>query len=135
MAAFRRIRPYKTFAVAMDGARTRVQAHEIVLERPVGIDLELDLAPHPGFRGLVAFSTFRGSSLLIEPGASNVAYLFIEDWPIGDRRRKTSRRNSRGTLGHVYLVDSRGEKRPTADRTFVVRARHHRHLHRPRIMP
>ncbi len=120
MAAFRRIRPYKTFAIANDGSRVRIHAHELVLERPVGVDLEVNLAPHPGFRGRVSFGTFRGSALLIEPGASNVAYLFIEDWPVGDRRRKKSRSNARGTLGHVYLVDGRGEKRATPHRAFVI---------------
>jgi hypothetical protein len=31
-----RIRPYKTFLVDDDGKRTRLDAHEIVLERPIG---------------------------------------------------------------------------------------------------
>ncbi|NUP08804.1 MAG: hypothetical protein HOW73_22380 [Polyangiaceae bacterium] len=121
MPTFPRIRPYKTFAVAADDTRTPVRTHELVLERPVGVDLEINLAPHPGFRGQVSFSTFRGSSLIIEPAASNVAYVFIEDWPVGDRRRKIgSKLNSRGTLGHVYLVDGRWLKQATDDRTFAV---------------
>ena len=127
MAALQRTPPYKTFAIAEDGARTRIEAHEIVLERPAGIDLELNLAPPPAFRGLVAFSTFRGRGLLIKPGASNLAYIFVED-RIGDRPRKTSRRDSQGRLGHLYLVDSRGRKQPTADRTFVVQLAPRREL-------
>ena len=39
------IRPYKTFLVDDDGKRTRLDAHEIVLERPIGVDLEISLAP------------------------------------------------------------------------------------------
>jgi hypothetical protein len=64
---FPRIRPYKTFLVDDDGKRTRLDAHEIVLERPIGVDLEINLAPHFRFRGRVSFSTFRGSCLVLEP--------------------------------------------------------------------
>ena len=32
-----RIRPYKTYAVDDEGARVRVDTHELVLERPVGV--------------------------------------------------------------------------------------------------
>jgi hypothetical protein len=91
-----------------------------VLERPLGVDLEVNLAPHPNFRGRLTFSTFRGSSLILEAGSAGDVYVFIEDWPIGDSRRKRSRRHSRGTLGHVYLVDSRGQKNVTPERTFTV---------------
>jgi hypothetical protein len=67
-----RIRPYKTFLVDDDdGKRTRLDAHEIVLERPIGVDLEINLAPHPRFRGRVSFSTFRGSCLVLEHEAGN----------------------------------------------------------------
>jgi len=117
---FPRIRPYRTFAVDTDGARRRVDTYELVLERPVGVDLEINLAPHPGFRGFVAFSTFRGSALLLEAGGGNVLYLFMEDWPRGDRRRKDERRGKRTPPCHVYTVDGRGEKNPTPDRRFAV---------------
>lgn len=121
MGPFPRIRPYKTFVPSGGGSRVPVAAHEIVLERPVGVDLEINLAPHPTFRGQVSFSTFRGSSLLLEAGSSGHAYVFIEEWPVGDRRRKVSRRRySRPTLGHVYLVDPRGAKKITEGRTFVI---------------
>jgi hypothetical protein len=122
MVNFRRIHPYRTFVLSEDGSRTPVAAHEIVLERPIGIDLEINLAPHPVFRGQVSFSTFRGSTLLLEAGSSGHAYLFVEDWPVGDRRRKVvGRRHSRPTAGHVYLVDALGEKRSTPARTFVIK--------------
>lgn len=130
MVNFPRIRPYKTFALSNAGERTPVAAHEIVLERPVGVDLEINLAPHPNRRGEVSFSTFRGSSLLLEPASSSDAYVFIEDWPVGDRRRKvTSHRYSRPTLGHVYLVDARGQKHPTPERTFAVQIADQAELH------
>jgi hypothetical protein len=129
MANFPRIQPYKTFALSEDGARTPVTAHEIVLERPVGVDLEINVAPHPVFLGRVSFSTFRGRSLLLEAGSSGDAYIFIEDWPVGDRRRKASRRrHSRTTSGHVYVVDARGEKRTTDARTFVIQTSPHYEL-------
>ena len=117
---FPRIRPYKTFLVDDDGKRTRLAAHEIVLERPIGVDLEINLAPHPGFRGWVTFSTFRGSCLLLEPEAGSGLYLFIENWPRGDRRRKEDRRRKRTPLCHVYAVDARGEKTAISARSFVV---------------
>ena len=117
---FPRIRPYKTFLVDDDGTRTRLDAHEIVLERPVGVDLEINLAPHPHFRGRVSFSTFRGSGIVLEPAAGNGLYLFIEDWPRGDRRRKEDRRRTRTPLCHVYAVDARGEKTAIAKRSFAI---------------
>ena len=119
MKQFPRIRPYKTFVVDDDGTRTRLDAHEIVLERPLGIDLEINLAPHPNFRGRVSFSTFRGSCI-VEPAASNGLYLFIENWPRGDRRRTKDRRRTRTPLCHVYAVDARGEKTAIAARSFAI---------------
>jgi hypothetical protein len=121
--AFPRIRPYKVYALGPDGSRSRIQAHELVLERPLGIDLEINLAPHPNFRGLVTFSTFRGS-LLVEPACGDLLYLFIEFWPRGDRRRKRDRRRARTPLCHVYRVDSRGEKQPIPDRRFAIELAH-----------
>ncbi len=117
---FPRIPPYKTFLVDDDGKRVRLDAHEIVLERPIGVDLEINLAPHPRFRGHVGFSTFRGSCLVVEPGAGNGLYLFIENWPRGDRRRKEDRHRKRTPLCHVYAVDARGEKTSISARSFVV---------------
>jgi hypothetical protein len=117
---FPRIRPYKTFLVEDDGRRTRLDAHEIVLERPSGVDLEINLAPHPRFRGRVSFSTFRGSSIVLEPEGGDALYLFVENWPRGDRRRKADRRRERTSLCHVYAVDARGEKTAISARSFAV---------------
>ncbi len=117
---FPRIRPYKTFLVDDDGKRTRLDAHEIVLERPIGVDLEINRAPHPRFRGWVSFSTFRGSCLVLEPESGGGLYLFVENWPRGDHRRKDDRRRKRTPLCHVYAVDARGEKTAISARSFVV---------------
>ncbi len=104
---FPRIRPYKTFLVDDDGKRRRLDAHEIVLERPIGVDLEINLAPHPRFGGRVSFSTFRGSSLVLEPESGSGLYLFIEDWPRGDRVAAGSQRAARSSSisrgGHVRV--------------------------------
>lgn len=118
---FPRVAPYETHAIGDDGTRKRIETYELVLERPVGVDLEINLAPHPGLAGSITFSTFRGSSLLMEGGAADCLYLFVEDWPVGDRRRKSARRHSRTPVGHVYAVDASGQKTAIADRTFVVR--------------
>jgi hypothetical protein len=117
---FARIRPYKTFVVDDSGKRTRLDVHEIVLERPTGVDLEINLAPHPGFRGSVSFSTFRGSCLVVEPEAGDSLYLFIGEWPRGDRRRHEDRRRKRTPLCHVYAGDERGKKTTISARSFVV---------------
>lgn len=130
-----RIRPYKTFAVSGDGERTPIRAHEVVLERAHGVDLELNLAPPLGFRGFLSFATFRGCGITIEPAAANLAYLFVENWPADDQRRKSARRRSRGSILHAYLTDSRGEKQPTDQRAFVVQIAPNSELHinfRPR---
>jgi hypothetical protein len=117
---FPRIRPYKTFLIDDDGTRTRLDAHEIVLERPMGVDLEINLAPHPSFRGRVSFSTFRGSCIVLEPESGGGLYLLVEDWPRGDRRRKEDRRRRRTPLCHVYAVDARGAKTAISGRSFAV---------------
>ena len=129
MMRFPRIRPYKTYSVDDLGARARIITHELVLERPVGVDLEVNLAPHPTFRGGVMFSTFRGSALLLEAGAANVLYVFVEDWPRGDRRRKSDRRRSRTPLGHVYSVDARGQKTALPERRFAIEVGERSELH------
>jgi hypothetical protein len=122
-----RIRPYRTFRVDDDGKRTPLAAHEIVLERPIGVDLEINLAPHPGFRGSVSFSTFRGS-LVLEPEAGNGLYLFIENWPRGDRRRRVDRRRTRTPLGHAYTVEVHGRKTAISARSFAVQVGRGREL-------
>ena len=113
------VRPYKTWVVDDAGARALIDPHELVLERPLGVDLHVNLAPHPTFAGRVTLSTFRGS-LLLEPSAGDELHLFIEDWPRGDRRRKPDRRCMRSALGHVYTVNARGQKTAIAARTFVI---------------
>ena len=117
---FPRIQPYKTSVVDDDGKRTRLEAHEIVLERPIGVDLEVNLAPHPRFRGRVTFSTFGGAASSWSPTLAMDLHLFIENWPRGDRRRKEDRRRKRTPLGHVYAVDARGEKSASSARSFAV---------------
>jgi len=114
-----RIRAYATHSLGRDGKRSKLAAHEIVMERPQGIDLEINLAPHPGYRGLVTVSTFRGN-LVIEPHSGTSFHLFVDDWPRGDPRRKKDRRHARTPLCHVYAVDARGEKKPIADRRFAI---------------
>jgi hypothetical protein len=117
---FPRIRPYRTFLVDDDGRRARLDVHEIVLERPVGVDLEINLAPHPRFRGSVSFSTFRGRCLVLEPVSGNGLYLFIENGLRGGRRRNEDRHRKRTPLCHVYAVDARGQKIATSARSFAV---------------
>jgi hypothetical protein len=114
-----RIRPYRIHSIGQDGARSPVKAHELVMERPQGIDLEINLAPHPGYRGLVSFSTFRGN-LVVEPHSGSSLHIFVEDWPRGDPRRKKDRRRTRTPLCHIYAVDVRGEKKSIAGRRFAI---------------
>jgi hypothetical protein len=118
---FPRCRPAPVWAVDAEGGRARVVAHELVLERPVGPDLEVNLAPHPIHRGSISLGTFRGTrALLLEPAAGNVLYVYLDAWPPGDPRRKRTRRGARTPLCHVYAVNARGEKRAISARRFAV---------------
>lgn len=118
----RRCAPYTTYAIGDNGERTRLRAHGLVLERPMGVDLAIDIAPPPTLRGHVGFSTFHGSFVL-EPGGGDVVYLFMEDWPRGDPRRGVRRDGRRTPLGHVYAVNARGEKSAIPHRSFSVELR------------
>jgi hypothetical protein len=120
-----RIRPYKTFAVSGRGALREVKAYELTLERPASVatggDLEINLAPHPTFKGWVSFATFRSGGLTIEPASSSHAYLLLHDMPIQKRHRRPAASPSRGSRQHVYLVDATGRKTTTTRTTYIVR--------------
>ena len=49
--------PYKAYALGANGARRPIDAHGIVIELRPGIEVEMDLAPHPGFAGHLILST------------------------------------------------------------------------------
>lgn len=123
-----RIRPYKTFAERARGGPVQVIAHELVLERPASVDLEVNLAPHPTFKGWVSFATFRGLSLTIEAASAGHAYLFIEDKPV-NRRRPRDLSSSAALRQYTYLVDGRGLKAVTDYTSFIVRLGRGRDLH------
>src|SRR5690349_3967842 len=114
MGNFPRIRPYRTLAVTGRGARREVKAHELALERPASVatggDLEINLAPHPNFKGWVSFATYRTFGLTIEPGSSSHAYVLLQDMPVHRRRRGPATSSSRISRQHVYLVDATGRK-------------------------
>ena len=132
MANWPRIRPYKTFAVSGRAVPREVKAYELSLERPAGVatggDLEINLAPHPTFKGWVSFASFRSGGLTIEPASSSHAYLLLHDMPVHKRHRSRSPSSSRGPQQHVYLVDAIGRKSLTARTIFIVRVGRSREL-------
>ncbi len=87
--------PYRTRLVSADGTETPVDAHGIIIELGPGLELDLDLAPHPNHAGglvicagpsLSLAELEKGglySSLAVRPGASNVIHVFVERHPWG----------------------------------------------------
>jgi hypothetical protein len=93
--------PYKAYALRADGTRRPLDAHGIVVELRPGIEVELDLAPHPAFAGHLTLLTppSRRMKRLYDEGkvddfavlfgASNVLHVLVE------RRIRKRRRGAR----------------------------------------
>jgi hypothetical protein len=103
MRTRRRLPSYAAYVVGLDGRRHRVTGQSIVVELQPGIEVEMDLAPHPNFAGqLVLFTppAQRAQSLYQQGvvddfavvfGASNVLHVLVER-----RTRAAKRRGPRG---------------------------------------
>jgi hypothetical protein len=98
---FPRIQPYRTSLVDDDGKRTRLDAREIVLERPIvdargektaisarsfavqvgpGLELKVDLTPEAPWAHHVHIQTFDGP-LALFLSAANVVHVSVERAP------------------------------------------------------
>jgi hypothetical protein len=85
-----RIRPYKAYSLDEQGNRTPLKAHAVVVELRPGIEIEVDLAPHPNFRGQLPIVTppmaemkrlydeGRVDDFAVLFGASNVLHVMVE---------------------------------------------------------
>jgi hypothetical protein len=51
MKAYPTVPPYKVFVLGKNGKREPLEARALVVELQPGIEVELNLAPHPGFAG------------------------------------------------------------------------------------
>jgi hypothetical protein len=49
--------PYRAYALLADGSRRPLEAHGVIVELRPGIEVEIDLAPHPGWRGQLVMLT------------------------------------------------------------------------------
>jgi hypothetical protein len=59
--------PHKLFAVGARGGRKRIHASTLIVELRPGVEVEIDLAPHPGFAGHL---------VLLTPPATRTTRLF-----------------------------------------------------------
>ncbi len=100
-ALVKRGAPYRVYALDAGGNRTPIQAYGIVIELRSGIEMEVDLAPHPNFSGQLVLMTPATSNMKAEYdagnlddfavsfGSSNVLHVLVE------RRQRKKRRTAR----------------------------------------
>jgi hypothetical protein len=82
--------PYSVYAILPDGKRRRVRAVGVVVELRAGIEVEIDLAPHPRFAGQLILMTppearmervydeGKLDDFAVAFGASNVLHVLVE---------------------------------------------------------
>ncbi len=99
---FPRIAPYRCFSLSSSGVRTPLEAHGVVVQLAPGIEVQIDLAPHPAFEGQLCLVTpsFRNmkrrygegkvDDFAVMFGAANVLHVWV------NRRNKRRSRRSRG---------------------------------------
>ena len=82
--------PYKAYALRANGSRVPLEAHGIIVELAPGIEVEIVLAPHPGFAGHLSLLTpppprmkrlydeGKVDDFAVYFGASNVLHVWVE---------------------------------------------------------
>jgi hypothetical protein len=115
----KRTNAYKVYALGARDVRKTIRARRLIIELRPDIEVELDLAPHPNFRGHLMIFTPPTSKMSAEYaagkidefavifGGSNVLHVVVE------RRLRDSRRsNSRATKGITRSKRSASDPKP-----------------------
>jgi len=86
----KRVPPYKAFVLDSTGARVPLVGTAIVIELSPGVEVELNLAPHPAFAGRLVLMTpafadmarlqgeGRRDDFAVTFGASNVLHVMVK---------------------------------------------------------
>lgn len=108
-----RISPYKAYSLDAQGRRTPLEAHGVVIELRPGIEVEINLAPHPNFLGRLPMTTPPMAEMerlyneghvddfAVVFGASNVLHVLVE--------RRTASRAKRKKTGSTGIAKPRAK--------------------------
>ena len=107
--------PYRVFVLRPNGGRQPLDAQSIIVELQPGIEVEIDLAPHPNFAGNLIISTpptqhmkrlyeaGKVDSFAVVFGAANVLHVKVE------RRIRARKAAARGATRRQSTKVAKGQ--------------------------